>query len=758
VTATTDAIDSVRVVAYPGTGGGRFVLRPTLVEPAPEHASASIQPNDTIAGEALDSPADVDDFTFTGTKGQTINLFLQSLGGPTRRISAYLYNDDAPTSPPGGPPLPPLPVTTVSTTAPTTDLESAASGRWVLTSGGHYRVRILSSSSTTGADVSAVPYRFQVYVIDSLPEHASPQLTPGDTVTESIDHVGDIDSYTISAAPGTLLNVFLEAEPPAPNNITAVVGNPPSPLALARVNGGTKLLDTPSGTFVVPKTGTVTVHIDGPSTGALYRGAYRLFVYQPNLAPETGSAALSLTATPVSGTIDLYGDIDEYTFTVTHPQVIALRVDTVTYAAHPNMMVVNDTTGANVLDSRHVELRSSEILPGAYRLRVGYEVSGQSTYRGPYRFVLASPDTLPEVVPATIGANETISAETSAWPDDIDRFVFTASAPDTIVFSLTRPPNDQWQRSFRVIDLASGATLVGFGADVNQLARIDMPAAARYEVEVEGGDTKWEPGSSAPYSVSAQRVSAAPEHRAASIAIGDTIRDSLDYYGDIDDYTLTGTPGQEINLSGAWPAGFTRASLRMTLTDPATGASLAAIDASPIAVWSATTRIPAGGQIRVRVCAGQNCVLPVCSFSCAGEPHPLIGYWFVVNQIDRAPEKLPATFTLGDSIKGEAVDFPGDVDEFTFAGSANQKISVGFQYYTDGTAGLYGLQLEIVDLTTSAVLTTVTTPVAALDDPNLPTITLPHDGTYLVRIQDQVQLAYEHRNWGPYHFRLAAVP
>jgi hypothetical protein len=131
-----------------------------------------------------------------------------------------------------------------------------------------------------------------------------------------------------------------------------------------------------------------------------------------------------------------------------------------------------------------------------------------------------------------------------------------------------------------------------------------------------------------------------------------------------------------------------------------------------------------------------------------------------VNPINRAPEKLAASFALGESIIGEAIDFPGDIDEFTFTGSANQQVQIGFQYYTDGwlaTAAL-GLQLEVVDLATSTVLTTITLPAAQLDDPSLPTIVLPRDGAYLVRVQDQLQLAYDHRTWGPYRFRLAAVP
>jgi hypothetical protein len=163
-------------------------------------------------------------------------------------------------------------------------------------------------------------------------------------------------------------------------------------------------------------------------------------------------------------------------------------------------------------------------------------------------------------------------------------------------------------------------------------------------------------------------------------------------------------------------------------------------------------RIPASGAVKIRVCDQSGC---------ASTPYdPPASYWFVVNRINRAPEKITATFALGDSVKGESIDFPGDVDEFTITGTANQNVRVAFQYYTDGwqATSTLGLQLELIDSTISAVLTTVTVPSAQLDDATLPTVTLPHDGTYLVRIQDQLQLPYYTRNWGPYHFRIAAAP
>ncbi|HKN65176.1 MAG TPA: hypothetical protein VJW73_02810 [Gemmatimonadaceae bacterium] len=761
ITASSDGTDTVRVTTSRASGGGRYVLRPTLIVTTPEHVPAAYVPNDTIANEALDNPADVDDFTFTGAAGQVVNLFLQNRGTPQSAVAAELYDDDQPVTPPGSSPLP---VARVAFASPGSDLEAGASGRYTLRSSGHYRIRI-HSAITVRLDSSAVPYRFQLYVIDTLPEHASPQLMPGDTITESIDHVGDIDSYIINAPPGTLLNLFVAPALPGPNTIFATVRNASSSAYLANffVNPGAPLLDSPSGRFLVPASGTVSVHIEEGSTGALYRGSYRLFVYPVDLAPETGSSMLELGAAPVTGAIDQYGDVDEYSFTVDHQAVVALRTNkALSYPGELRYRVISDATGYDVMNT--LDYDRAELSAGSYRLRID-PGTAQSSYRGPYQFVLASLDTLPENAPATIGANQTISVESSAWPDDIDRFVFTATAADTILFTFTRSPNEPtWDQSFWVTELATGQrTTANVAGDVAQVARIDMTPGAQYQLHVEGANTTWQPGTSAAYTLSAQRVTAAPEHRPATIAVGDTIRDLLDYYGDIDDYVLTGTPGQEINLSGAFDVSLPYGGplLRMTVSDPATNAALAFIDAQPNAVWSSTVRIPAGGSVKVRVCVGTNCATPSCGFTCGAVPPAVLpGYWLVVNRIDRAPEVLPATFTLGDTIRGEAIDQPGDIDEFTFTGLANQNVQIGFQYYTDGwpATPALGLQLEVVDLTTSSSLATITAPSTVLDGPGLPTITLPRDGSYLVRIQAQTQLAYDNRNWGPYHFRLAAIP
>ena len=55
-----------------------------------------------------------------------------------------------------------------------------------------------------------LPYTFQLRPIDRRPERATTTLAAGDTVaSESLDHVGDIDAFTLTGTPGEELTALL---------------------------------------------------------------------------------------------------------------------------------------------------------------------------------------------------------------------------------------------------------------------------------------------------------------------------------------------------------------------------------------------------------------------------------------------------------------------------------------------------------------------------------------------------------------------
>src|SRR5438093_357232 len=63
--------------------------------------------------------------------------------------------------------------------------------------------------------------------------------------------------------------------------------------------------------------------------------------------------------------------------------------------------------------------------------------------------------------------------------------------------------------------------------------------------------------------------------------------------------------------------------------------------------------------------------------------------------VNRVPESVASAIAVGDTVQGEAVEPPGDVDEFTFTGALGQQVAGFLQTFT----GSFGpcLQLDLLD-------------------------------------------------------------
>jgi hypothetical protein len=359
-----------------------------------------------------------------------------------------------------------------------------------------------------------------------------------------------------------------------------------------------------------------------------------------------------------------------------------------------------------------------------------------------------------------------VTVETSLWPHDSDRFRLSSPTADTVQLVFTRPLGDStWERIAFVNDAATGKprfwSVNYLLEDRLALPRVDLAPGDAYDVVLEGYTRRWTPGMDAPFGLTVRRVSAAPEHHEVAIAFGDTVRDSIDFEGDIDDFTLRGTPGQEINVSASWPSNYAPIDFGVALDDPATGRTLAR--SNFLWNYSPTATIPGGGVVRVRACSNASCAVPRCEIEvCRPSDGGLVRYSLVVHRIDRAPEQVLATYTLGDVVSGEKVDQPGDIDEYVFDGSAGQTVQAALQWYTpfDRSMPGPGLQLDLIDVASGQLLTSVLAryKTVEVDDISSPPVVLPTTGRYLVRVRSQdgdPQSPYIH-NYGEYRFRVGA--
>src|SRR5439155_20163312 len=60
-------------------------------------------------------------------------------------------------------------------------------------------------------------------------------------------------------------------------------------------------------------------------------------------------------------------------------------------------------------------------------------------------------------------------------------------------------------------------------------------------------------------------------------------------------------------------------------------------------------------------------------------------YRFTIELLGTSPERVPGALVPGDSVTGEAIDAPGDWDEYTLRAVAGQDLNIVFQ--TPGSPG-----------------------------------------------------------------------
>ena len=214
---------------------------------------------------------------------------------------------------------------------PTDDFEWGASR---LIAPGDYQIHVRSVANQPGEDPNDLyvgAYRLELLLMDSLPEHASAQMAPGQVIAnEAIDNIGDLDAYTLSGSPGTEYNAFVSAPGLPPEAVQLDIAVPQS-VALTEVVKATdtSLMRNASGRFTMPQDGVVNLRVKDAGDGnAFYprgRGPYHLLVARIDSAPEAVPPALTPGASADTESIDVIGDLDLYSFSLNEPARRASR-------------------------------------------------------------------------------------------------------------------------------------------------------------------------------------------------------------------------------------------------------------------------------------------------------------------------------------------------------------------------------------------------------------------------------------------------
>lgn len=609
-------------------------------------------------------------------------------------------------------------------------------------------------------------------VVEHPPETLAVQIVAGDTISgEALDAGDDIDEFAFEATTGSEFNLFFQSKNQLPNSyMHAEIVDPEGNVVTAVESVGTdSSLNQVTGRFAVAANGIYLVRIYGVSAvRARNIGAYRFFLYPINRAPESVSSTLTFGDSIQGESIEETGDVDEFRVTVPGESganlVLQFGPQSVGQGLTAQFVNAAGEVIASVLTpgSGSIEQSSRFRAPaGAYTLRV----DGNPTppFRGPFKIWLYKFSFGPETVVDTLAVGDTVSTEVINPPGDEDVFRFYGVRRQHVNISIeglaaqtqnggfgaflygpATPPN------FDPIAWVVAPTAPGVAS---QSLRIDLPSTGRYELHVTGASSPSQLSEIGRYRLSLTPWNTTTEAASSGLAPGDSVtQEAIDAPGDWDQFTLTGTPGEELGLlfqsAGTFPI-----YPWILVFNSVSGDSLNTTVGQGLR-FVGPFQVPATGQLGIAVYETPMTHFRECYDATCGNAYRYTGpYAFRVVRINRGPESVPAVYTVGDTVRGEAIAQPGDLDEFTGTGTPSEVLIPSFRLTAPPQGSGFGLSLEVVDPATGAVLTGQATQVFGQEFVGYPGFVVPASGNFLVRVRG-TGLFGEDTTTAPYEFFL----
>jgi len=585
----------VVVSAAGGSGGGGYRVRVGTVGIAPERAPAALTDGGVVEGERLESPTDVDDFTFTGVAGDTYIAFLQA-GPGAGSLRVTVPHTSAPS-----------PLAQAESRGGDTELEAQGTGRFTLPASGPYHLTV---AAVPGADPYLGDYRLQLRRVGMGPESRPAALVAGDTLTgEGIDFVGDVDEFTLTGTPGDRYNLFFQADPASVRGTLRLEAPGGGGLYVAESDGRRLLLDNSSGRITLPASGNQVVRVLSIYDREVHRGAYRIFTYRVDPRPEHAPASLALNDSVMGERIDLQGDVDEYTLDIPRQSrvVLALSLDDWHLYGVVDAYVAGSEQPFTFASPDRVNAGSYPVTLAAGRYTV--RVDGGNGFRTGYRLRAFSADSTPEHAAATLAVGETVDGEDLRPLGDVDVFTFHATAGQELNLFLQGTGGSADGALYALVSGPNGANVRAVFASFasptlrSRGTRFTVPATGTYRVTVYPKNRGYVFEDQGAYRFSVVPATRAPEHVPATVALGSTVTgESLDYPSDVDEFTVHGTPGStmEIALQVATDNPF----VSLVAEDPATGQLIGRYSAAPWVPRLDSFTVPAGGTVRLMVLEG----------------------------------------------------------------------------------------------------------------------------------------------------------
>jgi len=723
-------VPAQRIPGYPAyTGPYRFQFYP--IDRAPESISPALPLNTTVTGEAIDIAGDIDEFSFPATSGQEFNAFLKS---SSPRILTLARVGDAEG---GG---------SVSVGPDTGSIFQHSTGRFKVLTTGTYRLRVSGESVVDATG----PFQLFLYPVNRAPELVPAAITPGDTIEgETIELPGDIDEFTFSGAAGDEFNVFLQAaNPKFPAGVTLSVITPGNALLANAQTFFTSpsLLRTATGRFTLPVSGTYRVTVDGSV------GPYRFFVYPVDRHPESAYEALAFGDSVITEAIDAPGDIDEFTVVVPESSLtnLVLELGPDSTVGYTSATLVRSGSGEQVaatfsyLRGGAAQTGRFALGPGSYMLRI--DPGASSAAYGGYRLMLYRFQASPESVNETIVVGDTVEGESLNPPGDLDRFYFNGTRGEHINIAM-QGTAAVTSGGFQALLVHSsgyppiaiiGTPTSGGSLDDHQSLRIDLPVTGQYRIDVTSSSSPAQLFEHGGYRLAVTHVGTTPEVAPSALLPGDSvITESIDVPGDWDQFSVSATPGEDLGLVFQFPNA-TYPYPWVVALDPVTGDSLEGTYGL-FERFAGPFRVPAGGHVAVAVFELPRFLRVCFDPTCNGVYGITGGYKVKVIRINRAPESVAAAYTVGDTVRGEAIAPVGDVDEFVATATPGAILTplIRLTASPEPLGGGGGITLEVIDPATGDTLSGRGVSVISPQQQfvSLSSFTVPPSGSFIVRVR-----------------------
>ena len=526
-----------------------------------------------------------------------------------------------------------------------------------------------------------------------------------DTITGSLDSIGEVDVYTFDGRANEEVVLYFRIPMVGLNNPAFINFRTPSDGYVLDLDAVPYFLDLEASS-----TGRVTLPVDG--TYRLYVGRrgvwptvpYELQVRRIDRRPERAAATLVPGDTLRAEAIDHVGDIDEFVVEGTPGDAY-------------NIFILPNESGSNAVRAELVDVPNSEVYvaPGALAVasglgavvvpaggRIPVRVFGaddrEGMFRGGYRMLALRIEPAPESASPGLASGATVS-ERIDIPGDVDRYSFALTNGGPVNIRVQKPPGDGVAGDFRVrlrragesADIALEIDHATTTGDLRLSTGTVQLAPGTYTVEVDPRTGRMG-GFLGRYEVTLFVIDTAPEHRSMSIAIGDTISgESIDHLGDIDLFTFAGVAGQSVYafIAPATPdAPFPE--FGYEIVHPRLGPLVTRPEGMSGPLPSQRVQLPETGTYQLRVAAVNT------------KDYRFVGpYRTGVLEASRLPESVPSQLTLGARVTQERTDYAGDIDEFTLAAAPGQELVA--TYYSEASLGSF-LRFTVLDPATGDTL------------------------------------------------------